>query len=157
MQKKILLFVFAFVAIGFCAFAFWPSEKPLVEEVSSVTSVAPKKLVFPGGEVSLEIVDTPALREKGLSGRTGLPAGTGMLFVFEESGLQGFWMKDMLFSIDMLWLDSNYRVVHIEADASPDSYPKVFLSKEPARFVLEVPAGWSKEKGIEVGSEFKME
>lgn len=64
-----------------------------------------------------------------------------MLFVFEEDGYHAFWMKDMKFSIDMIWLDESMAIVHIERNVSPSSYPNTYKSPEPARYVLEVQAG----------------
>ena len=101
--------------------------------------------------VDVEIADTPAARTQGLSGRHELAPGTGMLFVFDRPDTYGFWMPDMYFSIDILWLDVNKRVVHIEPDVSPESYPESFSPPAPALYVLEVPSGWSREHGISVG------
>lgn len=53
----------------------------------------------------------------------------------------GFWMKDMKFPIDMLWLDNQYRVVSSEENVSPDTYPKVFFPSAPSRYVIELSAG----------------
>lgn len=107
------------------------------------------------GSVSIdaEIVDTPESRERGLSGKASLTDGEGMLFVFPVDDLHSFWMKDMNFSIDMIWLDSSKRVVHIAENASPESYPETTFEPETAaRYVLEVPAGWSARNGVAVGA-----
>src|SRR3989338_5701660 len=54
--------------------------------------------------VRVTVADTPESRERGLSGRDGLASDEGMLFVFQNDGYHTFWMKDMLFSIDIIWL-----------------------------------------------------
>ena len=82
----------------------------------------------------------------------GLTEGEGMLFVFETDDLHSFWMRDMLFSIDILWIAMDGTVVHIEPSVSPDSFPQTFTPPTPARYVLEVPAGFATEHGIEVGT-----
>ncbi|OHA92045.1 MAG: hypothetical protein A3J09_00920 [Candidatus Zambryskibacteria bacterium RIFCSPLOWO2_02_FULL_51_21] len=95
------------------------------------------------GGLVLEIANTDAERTQGLSGRASLPAGTGLLFVFESPGKYGFWMKDMNFPIDIVWLGDGMLPVGIEKNVSPDSYPQVFYPPVPVRYVLEVNAGES--------------
>jgi uncharacterized membrane protein (UPF0127 family) len=102
--------------------------------------------------VHAEVVDTDVLREKGLSGRTGLPQGEGMLFVFDHADTWGFWMKDMLFPIDMIWVGPQDIVVTIKSDVAPDSYPQSFYPTSPAIYVLEVPAGFAVQHGIADGT-----
>jgi len=97
------------------------------------------------------VADTPALRERGLSSYTGLGPEEGMLFVFPQDGAYSFWMKDMLFPIDILWIDADGHIVHIERSVSPKSYPASFTPDSPARYVLEVPAGFSEEHGLTAG------
>ena len=104
-----------------------------------------------GINLKLDISDTEALREQGLSGRSGLADNTGMLFKFDKSGIYGFWMKDMKFSIDMVWILKN-KVVFIEKNVAPESYPKVFYPSGSADAVVELPAGFSLAHGLKVGS-----
>jgi uncharacterized protein len=99
-----------------------------------------------------EVADTGALREQGLSGRASLPEGRGMLFVFDQDGSWGIWMKDMLFSIDIVWLDKEGRVAWMETNVSPETYPTAFYSESPARYVLELPAGAAAKYGIAIGT-----
>lgn len=120
------------------------SQKPL-------RASAPTLLVN-GKTIYLEVADTPALREQGLSGHAPLGNDSGMLFVFEEPSSVGFWMKDMLFPLDMIWLDKDYRVISIKKDATPDSYPAIFYPSAPASYVLELPAGFADAHQIVVGS-----
>lgn len=108
-----------------------------------------------GTTFQLEVVDDPSERQQGLSGRERLVEGTGMLFVFEETGEHCFWMKDMRFSIDMIWLDGNKKVVDIREAVTPESYPESFCPDEPARYVIELNAGAARQAGIAVGSELK--
>jgi uncharacterized membrane protein (UPF0127 family) len=99
----------------------------------------------------VQVADDPDERRQGLSGTSPLSDQTGMLFIFEETGDYGFWMKDMQYAIDIIWLNESYEVVHVVGNATPDSYPKVFGSPEPARFVLEVPAFTAETFDIELG------
>ena len=106
------------------------------------------------GDTSVKILlaDTPQKRTQGLSGRESLAKDEGMLFVFPEEGIYGFWMKDMRFSIDILWLNSAGEVVHIVENASPESYPASFTPEKAAQYVLELPAGFVRAHGVTLGS-----
>ena len=74
-----------------------------------------------------------------------------MLFAFGSSDRHGIWMKDMRFPIDIFWLDEYGQIVFIKKDAQPDSYPEVFLPNSPAKFVLEVTAGFAEENSLKIG------
>lgn len=101
--------------------------------------------------LSVQIADTDALRELGLGDRSSLAADTGMLFVFPQAGAYAFWMKDMSFPLDIIWISSAHQIVYIAPDVSPSSYPHAFVSKSPAQYVLEVNAGYAAEHSIAVG------
>ena len=98
-----------------------------------------------GQDVSVEISNTNDLRAIGLSGRKSLGEREGMLFIFEESDAFGFWMKDMNFSIDIVWINDLMQVVGMEENVSPDTFPKIFYPPVPIRYVLELPSGYLKE------------
>ena len=113
-------------------------------------------LQTPNGNINLEIVDTPELRQLGLSGRSSISDADGMLFVFENSSTNNcFWMKDMLFSIDMVWLDENKSVINVTPDIAPDSYPESFCPTGPARYGLELSQGNANRLDIVDGSELR--
>jgi uncharacterized membrane protein (UPF0127 family) len=110
-----------------------------------------KSVKINGQTISVEVVDTPAERERGLSGRESLGRNQGMLFVFSDPSEYCLWMKDMKFPIDMIWLDEKKQVLHIQESAQPDSYPESFCPPGDAKYILEVPAGsaraWSLTNG----------
>ncbi len=108
-------------------------------------------LLVGGQTIHVSIADTKQAREEGLSGHTRLAADEGMLFVFETDGTYAFWMKDMRFSIDILWLSAEGRVVYMAENIAPDTYPQTFKSETPARYVIELPAGYSDDHGVRVG------
>jgi len=106
--------------------------------------------------LNIEVVDTDAKREKGLSGKLGLAENEGMLFVFDAEGYYGIWMKDMNFPIDIVWLDKDKKIVYIEKNASPDTYPKVFYAQKNSLpililYVLETPSGFLVKNNIQIG------
>ncbi len=87
------------------------------------------------------VADTNQKRITGLSNRAILPDQIdGMLFIFDEPASHGIWMKDMNFTIDILWLDTDFTVVHRENSISPDTFPQSFSSPIPALYVLELPS-----------------
>lgn len=102
-------------------------------------------------EIRAELARDPMERRIGLSNRESLEEGRGMLFLFDEDAPHSFWMKDMNFSIDMVWMNSNRMVVHIEEDVSPETFPRSFRPRTLSRYVLEVPAGYAAKSGIKVG------
>ena len=105
-----------------------------------------------GRPLNVTIADTPAAQESGLGGKSGLSPDEGMLFVFPKDGEYGFWMKDMRFAIDIIWLSADGTVVYIEKNVSPSTYPDVFKPREVARYVLELPAGYTDVYTVRPGS-----
>ena len=108
---------------------------------------------MPFGDTTIHtlVADTPELRSLGLGGREVLKSGQGMLFIFDTDAPYGFWMKDMKISIDIIWLDSNKKVVYMAQSISPSTYPSSFAPSVPARYVLEVPAGYTVAHNVKIG------
>lgn len=117
-------------------------------------STASKDITLTIGTTTVlaEVADTPAERSRGLGGRTELAEGQGMWFVFETDGRWGFWMKDTLIALDIIWVAADGTIVSIAHEARPESYPQVFEPSKPARYVLEVPAGFARTHGIAEGN-----
>lgn len=101
--------------------------------------------------IEIEVADTSEERSKGLSGRESLSKNRGLLFIYPEPDFYGIWMKDMKFSIDVIWFDENYRVIDIVQGVRPESFPKTFKPPAPAKYVLEVNAGFTSEYEIKIG------
>jgi uncharacterized membrane protein (UPF0127 family) len=144
MKKTFLTFVLL-VVLGIVTFLYLTDklkEKPVV--------------VIAGQEITVAIANTPALQAKGLSGTKRLRENEGMLFIFAASGRHGFWMKDMNYSLDIIWLDETGRVVHLEKEVAPETYPEVFTPSAPARYVLEVNAGFAEKYDLKVGDSTKL-
>ena len=100
---------------------------------------------------SVEITRTEQDRINGLSNRKTLYGKRGMLFAFDKSGPQSFWMKDMLISIDMIFFDDNWQIVEIDSNLSPNSFPQTFGTKIKSKYVLEINAGEADSYGLKVG------
>jgi len=90
----------------------------------------------------VEVADDEAERARGLSGRESLPAGSGMWFVFPEPGQHAFWMRDMAFAIDLVWIGPDRRVLGALGltPCGPRDCP-LHHPPAPVAFVLEVNAG----------------
>lgn len=112
-----------------------------------------KVLKISNREIVSAIAETEKDIETGLSGQKELLDGTGLLFIFDYSDKFGFWMKEMNFPIDILWLDESLKVVDITENMSPRSYPKIFRPSVSVRNVLEVPAGYVFENKIRIGDQ----
>ncbi len=114
------------------------------------------------GDVTLdiEVANTSATREQGLSGKIakegdplglGLGENEGLLFIFEKEGYYGFWMKDMNFAIDMVWIDKNKKIIHIEKNVATSTYPKIFNPNSSSLYVLEIPSGFLVKNNVKIG------
>ncbi len=149
--STLLTLLVLLVAVGMLSFMLSqnPSGKQISHEYLDVR--------IGSTTVRAEVAATAAKRGQGLSGHTPLGEREGMLFVFDAEGEWGFWMKDMSFSIDIIWINEEKEVVTIAAEAAPDSYPAVFYPSRPAKYVLEVPAGFAAAHGIAEGTKIVLE
>lgn len=101
-----------------------------------------------------DIADTPEKKSLGLGVRESMGEGEAMLFPFEVEGRHSFWMHGMKFPIDIIWLDSDKTVVHIEHSLQPCT-PLDCPSYQPdedAKYVLETVAGFSERHDIADGT-----
>ena len=103
-----------------------------------------------------ELVDTDEEQYLGLAGRDSLTESYGMLFVSKREERTGMWMKGMRFPIDILWFNSDHRLVSVAKNVDPDSYPEVYWPDEPAQYVLEVSAGFVTQNNIASGDRIIM-
>lgn len=101
--------------------------------------------------IPVSVADDDQERNLGLSGVPMLPKNAGKYFIFEDPAIYQFWMKDMEFPIDMVWINEAGTVVEITKDVPPDSYPQTYQSQEPIKYVLEVNAGFSTARDIQIG------
>ncbi len=150
----ILVLVIAYgkqVASIFRPYKFSETERFEKIETAKVSTVT-----INGAKIEVELADTSAKRMKGLSGRQSLAPDKGLLFLFNRPGIYSFWMKDMNFPIDIIWIGPDYRIVDITYNLTPDTFPKSFRPQMPAKFVLEVNAGFARERGIKIGDKIEL-
>lgn len=158
MRRVSVWLVIIVLLLLFSALNFWNENQKADRENRNFRSF-PKKLeeeaiktVKIGGVIlNVEVADTSTERIKGLSGKEELSEDEGMLFVFDKEGYYGIWMKEMNFPIDIVWLDKNKKIIHVENAASPETYPKAFTSSSPALYVLETSANFFKSHKIKIG------
>jgi uncharacterized protein len=107
-----------------------------------------------------DIAATNEQRGRGLSVKDSLAENEAMLFVFDNEAEHIFWMKDMKFPIDIIWIDSNKTVVHIEHNLEPCS-PEVlcptYKSNDDSLYVLETVGGFAVEHDIVKGTQVDFE
>jgi uncharacterized membrane protein (UPF0127 family) len=106
--------------------------------------------------VSVEVVKTQRARSRGLMYRQHLPPEDGMLFIFDKTEVQGFWMKNTLIPLDMLFIDEAMNVVGIVENAEPMTTTRRAVDK-PSIYVLEVNGGWTRARGVSAGAKVRFE
>jgi uncharacterized membrane protein (UPF0127 family) len=107
-----------------------------------------------GKELHTELMVTDEERARGLMFRDALPRDHALLFVFEDSFFHAFWMKNCRFPIDIVWLDSERRVVHVAEDVPPckrDPCPN-YQPLRRALYVVELNAGQAEREQVRVGA-----
>ena len=122
------------------------------EKVFVATPLYMHMLKVGSTEIRVAYASTEAEQEQGLSGTAPLTSEQGMLFMFSEPSVQSFWMKDMNYPIDIIWIDAGKKVIGVSAGADPSSYPQVYSSVLPAQYVLEVASGFAEANGIVPGT-----
>ncbi len=106
--------------------------------------------------INIEIADNDAERAQGLMWRTSMPEDDGMLFVFDQSKILTFWMKNTYIPLDMVFADSTGRIVTIHQNATPFSEATI-ASTQPAKYVVEVNGGFCAKYGIVDGDAISYE
>lgn len=124
-------------------------EKKVVEDTVEIYNMDNDSLI-----VRVDVADDNIERAQGLSGRSVLGDYDGMLFIMSTEGYHGFWMKDMLISLDFLFLDSKGFIVGIKENVPPCSSNvcNSFSSSVPFKYVIELNAGFIQKNGIDIGN-----
>lgn len=158
-MKKYFLLILVFLG----AWVFW-NKVNVKHSVSNITPEAAMvetiKWDFPYVQINnikipVEIAKTEAEVQKGLSGRKSLATDKGMLFVFNKPDYYRFWMPNMNFPIDIIWIDQN-KIVGIHESVSNQfdpKNPKFYTPSQPADRVLEVNAGFAQKNKIKTSDQ----
>lgn len=95
---------------------------------------------------------------KGLAVKDTLNENEGMLFVFSNPSRSGFWMKDMKFPIDIIWLNKDKEIVHIEKNLQPcGTTCPMFRPDEDSKYVLETVSGFADKHNLKEGDKVVFE
>ncbi|MBR9707162.1 MAG: DUF192 domain-containing protein [Candidatus Diapherotrites archaeon] len=139
MNRKLLLVV---AVVGVFILFLIQSSSPSVELITNSGTV----------RVLVEVADIDAERSQGLMFRASLAENAGMWFVFDGEKQRTFWMKNTLIPLDIIFVDSEFKVVDIKSAVPCESDPcTTYSSKSPAQFVLEVNAGFAKKHSLSIG------
>lgn len=157
LQIVLLVVVFLLVLVGFLGYG-WKSEQKDVSTKCIVETYAPDA-TFPdvaGYEpkkvcVEFEWARTTDEQKIGLSKYDSYSDAKGMLFEYKIPVEACIWMKDMKFPIDIVWVNSDNKIVKIEVNVSPKTYPKPFCSEEKVKYVIELNQYVSEYAGLKVG------
>ena len=156
MKKQYLYFLIAAVFIGATLYGFIGDDgrAQLQSMVPFRRSVATETATvrFNDVTVAADVASTPSQLSRGLSGRDSLSADRGMLFILGQDSTAAFWMKDMKFPIDIIWIHDD-TVVDIDADVPVASgTPPLYTPVSPVNYVVEVNAGFAETHHIAIGS-----
>lgn len=102
--------------------------------------------------VKMDTLETKQEQMKGYTNRKRPPDNHGFLYVLDKPSRYAYWMKNMLFSTDVVWLSADFRVVDLKAAIAPETYPdQIFEPVQPASYMLEFADGFIPRHGIEIG------
>ena len=93
---------------------------------------------------TVEVANNDKLRSLGFMGRTDIPEGTGMLFIWNDEAYRNFWMKNTPSSLDIIFFDKNGYFINVQENTIPYSLDNI-PSLKPSKYVLELIAGSSKK------------
>lgn len=165
MDNKFTLFVVVFLLLFIIGFGSYLSlfslpklnlpegkdfslEDILINETATTTTVKENQemilITIASATFTARVADTAALRAQGLSGSLPLGRLEGMFFIFPEVAYHSFWMSDLTFPIDIIWISGDGKIVGAALNAVPilpNQEPIYYLPPVPVQYVLEVPAG----------------
>jgi len=154
----VILIILAIIYVFFINF----KQQTPVQTAENIKQVCFKQVDLPINKCfSVEVAQTAVEREKGLMFREELGQDKGMLFIFPKAEKYGFWMKNTLIPLDIIWIDENKTVVDIKKDVQPcrannsDNCP-VYVPDKEAIYVLEINSGLSEENNLSVEDEVNL-
>lgn len=154
-MKKVLIF-YALLVVAIVVFAISRGTNLLNFGKGAPSTTSGATATINGATYKLILAVSDAEKQKGLSGRDSLAAGTGMLFPFDKKDTWAFWMRDMKFPIDIIWINDNKVVDFVEnaPAASSGQSPSnliIYRPSTPANYVLEVNANEITKQKIKKG------
>jgi uncharacterized membrane protein (UPF0127 family) len=158
-SRVAIVSLLAFVAASLLFYRFSPKQTVAATCAFRISNVAGVETKGDARKfdtcVEFETASTNSQRTLGLSGRSSMSRDKGMLFDFGEPAEYCMWMKDMRFSLDMIWLNSDQEIVYMIEDVTPETYPKSFCGPKDAQYVVEVNSGVVKAGDLRVGQHLR--
>ena len=149
-KKFVIIFaVIVILGIGFFVLTKNLTGTPLSSKNSARQEISVAEIG--GARLNLLLATTTEAKTRGLSGMFSLPTDEAMLFTFNPPVREGFWMKEMNFPIDIIWIDQENKIVDVWQDALPSSYPKIYFPKANSSYVLETNANFFKNHDLMIG------
>lgn len=152
MKKANIIIIILFIFLG--AVLYLTAPRPVVHQQPDLPPQVISGVVVKNIPLTIELADTPMKRKQGLSGHDPLPENTGMFFIFDKPGRYAFWMHQMKFNLDILWINEG-KVVDIWENApappSPNATPASYQPRTDAQYVLEVTTGFVQKNQITIG------
>ena len=118
-------------------------------------AVGPNRVCFDGHCIFVEIAQADEELQRGLQDRKSLGEENGMLFIFPQPGIYGFWMKDTLIPLDIIWLNEERKVIYVAESVPPcpNEPCATYGPAQESRYVLEINSGGAKHRGIRTGDQ----
>lgn len=165
----VLAWNIAWLALGTPPAMSPPATTAPATTAPAQTQPAREKLVIAGETFQLEVAADPAMRERGLMGRTEIAADGGMLFIYPRPQVMSFWMANCLIDIDVIFLDADGLVVathkmkaeppktNDESQAAYEARMKRYSSRRAAQFAIELKAGSIERLVLKTGQRITLE
>jgi uncharacterized membrane protein (UPF0127 family) len=150
---KIVILLY-FVSIFSLPFLFTMDFYKIVYALKEGNNTNSSSVAIKDLNIYVDLAKTPDQQSKGLSIKNTLNENEGMLFLFDTPKKYSFWMKDMKFPIDIIWINSNYEIVHVEKNLQPCIFFPICTSYSPSedsKYVLEVTSNYTTKNNITVG------
>lgn len=157
MDRRVQYAIYIVLVIGaLFGVLFMRSSKKISVEIPISTEYTDGRILGGTTLIAVSIATTETTRQQGLSNTPSLPAYAGKFFVFDTDDRYGFWMKDMHYALDIVWIDQSMHVIAISINIDPSTYPSSFYPPSPIRYVLELNANSASLLGIAVGTKLTL-
>ena len=155
MMKNIMIIIGIVIGIGVLGTLYFNETSQDIMEFDESINYSQVIIYTTNSEimVNVEVADTPQKQSQGLMYRENLKLDHGMLFIFDDESILSFWMKDTLIPLDMIFVDKTFRIINVVDNALPCNIEPCpdYSSEKPAKYVIEVNAGFAKTNDIEAG------
>ena len=142
---------------GISTISYLPQSQSQTQKGNELLAISAQTL-----NIKAKVASKPDERKKGLSKQDSIPLDEGMLFVFENPGLYGIWMKDMKFAIDIIWINDDKRIIDIAENVPPEPNKKdeeltIYRPRSSAKYVLEINAGLTALNNLQISDQVNFE